>query len=61
MDKERLSRRGIRPVYENGWDVCYVTMWDGWKMENVEFIFLDFLYENFDICSVYLYPSNKHY
>ena len=23
MEQERLSRRGIRPVYENGWDVCY--------------------------------------
>ena len=41
MDKERLSRRGIRPVYENGWAVCYVSMYDGWKLENVSF-FLDF-------------------
>ena len=31
MDKERLSRRGIRPVYENGWAVCFVSMYDGWK------------------------------
>ena len=41
MELERLSRRGIRPVYENGWDVCYNAMWDGWKLENGEF-FLDF-------------------
>ena len=26
MELERLSRRGIRPVYENGWDVCYNAM-----------------------------------
>ena len=42
MDKERLSRRGIRPVYENGWDVCYNAMWDGWKLENVEFFWIFF-------------------
>ena len=39
MDKGRLSRRGIRPVYENGWAVCFESMCDGWKLENVEFFF----------------------
>ena len=38
-------------------------MWGGWKMENVEVFFGIFFDMNnfFDTCSVYLYPSNKHY
>ena len=31
MDKERLSRLGIRPVYGNGWAVCCESMYDRWK------------------------------
>ena len=55
MEQERLSRRGIRPVYENGWDVCYVAMWDGWKLENVEFFFGFFDMNNFLIPVVSIY------
>ena len=67
MDKERLSRRGIRPVYENGWAVCFVSMCDGWKTGKCRVFFLIFCpsrtftcwgyVQFFDICSVYLYPS----
>ena len=67
MDKERLSRRGIRPVYENGWAVCFVSMYDGWKTGKCQFFFWIFCpsrtftcwgyVQFFDICSVYLYPS----
>ena len=55
MDKERLSRRGIRPVYENGWAVCFVTMYDGWKVENVEVFFGIFDMYNFFIPVVSIY------
>ena len=43
MDKERLSRRGIRPVYENGWAVCFVSMYDRWKTGKCRVFFFDFL------------------
>ena len=58
MELERLSRRGIRLVYENGWDVCYVTMWDGWKLENVEVFFGFFDMNNFFISVVSCFYSS---